>query len=136
MTSTVRRQNPSALNEPPGYSHVVEVTGPGRTIYVSGQVGYDRHGAVVGAGDFRAQATQVFRNLEAALAAAGTDFAHVVKVNTYLTDLSHRATLREVRSQFLDKDALPASTLVGVSELAHPDIELEVEMVAFVPDRG
>src|ERR1700677_2647928 len=47
--STVRHLNPQTLSKPPGYSHVVEVTGPGRTVYIAGQIGLDRNGKVVGA---------------------------------------------------------------------------------------
>src|SRR5258708_9922270 len=70
--------NPPTLSAPPGYTHVVEVTG-GRTIYIAGQIALDRNGQVVGAGDFHAQAEQVFKNLQAALAAVAADFTHVVK---------------------------------------------------------
>src|SRR5437868_4147040 len=67
----VKRTNPPTLSTPTGYTHVVEVAGPVKTIYISGQIALDRNGAVVGAGDMKAQAEQVFKNLEAALAAAG-----------------------------------------------------------------
>src|SRR5262249_37662670 len=59
--------NPSGIGAPRGYSHVVEVTGPGRTIYIAGQLGYDPSGQVPAPGDFRAQAMQVFENLKTAL---------------------------------------------------------------------
>src|SRR6187549_2063347 len=104
--------NPPALSNPTGYTHVVETTGPGRLIHISGQIAFDRAGNLVGAGDFRAQATQVFENLKAALAAAGATFAHVIKVNYYLVDVAHRPVLREVRERYLNTDAPPASTLV------------------------
>src|SRR5258706_6281119 len=67
----VKRTNPPDLTKPTGYTHIVEVTGPNRTIYVSGQIAYDKDGKVVGAGDMKAQAEQVFKNLQVALAAAG-----------------------------------------------------------------
>ncbi len=69
----VKRTNPPALSTPTGYTHIVEVTGPNRTIYISGQIAFDKDGKVVGAGDMKAQAEQVFKNLEAALTAAGRD---------------------------------------------------------------
>src|SRR5436190_21739741 len=80
----VKRTNPPALSTPTGYTHIVEVTGPSRTIYISGQIAFDKDGKVVGAGDMKAQAEQVFRNLQAALAAAGATFADVVKMNSYI----------------------------------------------------
>src|SRR5215216_1865826 len=84
----VKRTNPPALSTPTGYTHVVEVTGPNRTIYISGQIAYDKDGKVVGAGDMKAQAEQVFKNLQAALAAAGATLSDVVKMNSYITDMS------------------------------------------------
>jgi enamine deaminase RidA (YjgF/YER057c/UK114 family) len=77
-------QNPSGLSAPRGYSHVVEVTAPGRMVYIAGQTGVDAGGRVLEG--FRAQATQeVFENLKIALASAGAGFEHVVKLNSYLT---------------------------------------------------
>ncbi len=44
MPEIVRRLNPPTMSSPPGYSHVVEVTGPARTVYFAGQLGIDRSG--------------------------------------------------------------------------------------------
>jgi enamine deaminase RidA (YjgF/YER057c/UK114 family) len=116
-----------------GYSHVVSVTG-GRTVFVAGQIAMDKEGNVVGKGDFRAQATQVFENVKAALAAAGATFADVVKMNTYIVNLTTDVlpAVREVRAQYFPSENLPASTLVGVTALAFPDLLIEVEVVAVV----
>src|SRR5215212_4053362 len=127
----VKRTNPPALSAPTGYTHIVEVTGPNRTIYISGQIAYDKDGKVVGAGDMKAQAEQVFKNLEAALAAAGAKFSDVVKMNTYVTDMDKAADVREVRARYF-KDSTPASTLVQVVRLARPEFMLEIEVVAAV----
>jgi enamine deaminase RidA (YjgF/YER057c/UK114 family) len=62
--------NPEAMHHPVGYTHLVEVTA-GRLVYIAGQVALDRTGALVGPGDIRAQARQVFDNLQAALQAVG-----------------------------------------------------------------
>src|SRR5579862_6216847 len=103
--------NPPTLAPTPGYSQVVRVSG-GRTIFLAGQVALDASRTLVGRGDFRTQATQVFANLRAALAAAGADFSHVVKLNIYLLDRANLPILREVRDQFVNTAAPPASTLV------------------------
>src|SRR4029077_11610161 len=97
LTVTVRRTpmvktrfiNPDTLAKPPSYTHVVEVTGPCPTVYVSGRLGPGLDGNVVG--DFRAQAQQVFKNLTAALAAVGATFKDVVKVNSYVADIKDMA---------------------------------------------
>ena len=125
----VERIQPDGLATPPTYSHVVKA---GNTIYIAGQVAQDERGQIVGAGDFVAQATQVFENLGKALAAAGAGFEHLVKTTVYVTDPRYRELLRDVRSRYLGSDALPASTLVVVAGLALPEYLLEIEAVAVV----
>ena len=128
----VRFLNPATLSTPPGYTHVVEVTG-GRTIYISGQVPLDKAGNVVGAGDFAAQTTQVFENLKLALTAAGATFDNVVKANMYVTDMSYIQVLREIRLKYYETNA-PASTLVQVVKLARPEFMIEIEAIAVVSE--
>jgi reactive intermediate/imine deaminase len=124
----IKRTNPPTLSKPTGYTHVVEASG-GRTVYVSGQVAFDKDGAIVGAGDMKAQAEQVFQNLQHALASAGATFKDVVKMNTYTTDMSQVQSIRDVRARYLGETA-PASTLVQVVRLARPELLLEIEVVA------
>ncbi len=127
----IKRTNPPELSKPTGYTHVVETTGPVKTIYISGQIAFDRDGKLVGPGDMKAQAEQVFANLEAALKAAGATFADVVKMNTYITDMSKAAAVREVRARYFG-ESVPASTLVQVLALARPELMLEIEVIAAV----
>lgn len=124
----VKHTNPATLSKPTGYTHVVEVTG-GRTLYISGQVALDPTGAVVGKGDLRAQARQVFENLKAALVACGASLDDLVKITIFMTDLSEIQALREVRNDYLTAE-LPASTLVQVVRLARPEFMIEIEAVA------
>jgi reactive intermediate/imine deaminase len=128
----VKRSNPPTLSKPTGYTHVVEFNGPGRTIYISGQIALDKDGQVVGAGNMKAQAEQVFKNLQLALEAAGAKFSDVVKMNYYITDMDQAPAVREVRARYLG-DTAPASTLVQVVKLARPEFMLEVEVIAAVP---
>ena len=121
--------NPPGLTKPTGYTHVV-LAADGRTIYIAGQIALDSTGALVGAGDFRAQAERVFGNLRIALASAGATFADVVKMTTYITTVANVATLREVRTKYLDPTRAPANTLIPVATLARPDLLLEIEAVA------
>lgn len=127
----IKRTNPSTLSKPNGYTHVVEVSGPVRTIYVAGQVAVDKDGNVAGGKDMKAQAEQVFKNLEAALATAGAKFSDVVKLNTYATDLAQAQAIRDVRARYFG-NATPASTLVQVVALARPEFMLEIEVVAAI----
>jgi len=127
----VKRTNPPDLTKPTGYTHIVEVTGPNRTIYISGQIAYDKNGNVVGAGDMKAQAEQVFKNLQVALAAAGAKFSDVVKMNSYITDMSKVQAVRDVRAKYFG-DATPASTFVQVAGLVRPELLLEIEVIAVI----
>lgn len=137
MFSAVKAQDKEFINpftiKPPGYTHVV-VTGPGKTIYISGQVSVDATGGIVGKGDLRKQVEQVYENLKSALTAAGATFADVVKMNTYVVNYNpaYVAVIREVRSGYLSKDNPPASTLVGVQALYHPDLLIEIEAIAVI----
>jgi enamine deaminase RidA (YjgF/YER057c/UK114 family) len=131
----VRYLNPSGLSTPRGYSHVVEVRN-GRMIFIAGQVAQDPKGEVVGVNDFRAQANQVFENLQIALQAVGADFSNVVKLNTYVLDMSQLPVLREVRDKyFANIPNRPASTAVQVQKLARDQFLLEIEAVAVLPDK-
>ena len=133
MPTKVRFLNPDGLTKPPAYSQVVEVTTPGRMVFISGQIAAGSDGKLV-PGDFRAQAVQVFENLKVALAAVGARFEHVVKINSYLLALEQQAVLREVRQLYINKAAPPASTSVRVVGFAREGVMLEVEAVAMLPE--
>ena len=109
---------------------VVEVGGT-RQIFVAGQTPRDRDGKCVGKGDMRAQIEQVGENIKAALEAAGATLADIVKTTTYVTDMRYRLDLAPLREEFLGKKG-PASTLVEISALAHPDWMIEIEAIAVI----
>ena len=132
MAATVRFINPTTLAKPPGYTSVVETTGPGRTVYIAGQLGLDMENKLVG-NDFRAQCTKAFENLKAALAGVGATVKDIVKINNYLTDMSHIGTFREIRDEQLNMAAPPASTTVAISTLARPGALFEIEAIAVLP---
>jgi enamine deaminase RidA (YjgF/YER057c/UK114 family) len=123
--------NPETIAKPTGYTHVVEVSGPGRTVYVSGQIGLKPDGTL--AKGFRAQAEQAFANLEAAMAAVGGGLEHIVKVTYYFTDIGDLPVMRELRNARFTRGPLPASTAVAISALALPDAVFEVEAIAVLP---
>jgi enamine deaminase RidA (YjgF/YER057c/UK114 family) len=127
--------NPPSLCPTFGWTHVVTATG-GKTVYVSGQVGVNERGEVVGKGDLRAQTEQTYENLRRALTAAGATFRDVIKMNLYVVGLKpeHVPMLREVRGRHVNAEQPPASTLVGVSALVGPDWLIEIEAVAVVPE--
>jgi enamine deaminase RidA (YjgF/YER057c/UK114 family) len=134
MAANVRFLNPNTLAKPPGYTYVVETSGPGRTVYIAGQLGLDLENKLVGGpGDFRAQASKAIENLKAALAAVGAGLKDVVKINNYLVDMAHIGIFREVRDSFFNMAAPPASTTVAISQLARPGALFEIEAIAVLP---
>ncbi|WP_028603108.1 RidA family protein [Ottowia thiooxydans] len=126
-------QQPASLAKPNGFSHTARAQG-GTTIYVSGQVAYDNAGSVVGEGDLAAQTRQVYFNIQQALQAQGASTDDIVKTVLFVRDLDTEKArvIREVRASFLRPDGPPASTMVGVSSLARPELLLEVEAIAVV----
>ena len=137
MAANVRFSNPKTLAKPPGYSYVVEATGPNRLIFIAGQLGLDTENKLVGmAGDFRAQANKAIDNLKLALADVGATIKDVVKINNYLVDMSHIAIFREVRDQHFNMAAPPASTTVAISQLARPGALFEIEAIAVLPAKS
>jgi enamine deaminase RidA (YjgF/YER057c/UK114 family) len=130
----VQFKNSSDISSPAGYSHAV-VVNSGKIVFLSGQVGLDKHGEMVGKDDFHAQVAQVFSNLRWALAAAGATPNDLVKLNYYVVGLNHDklVAIRDVRDQMINKEHPPASTLAGVQTLFREDALIEVEAVAVIP---
>jgi len=131
--SSHRFINPDTIAKPTGYTHVVEARGS-HLVFISGQVAFDAQGSLVGPGDMRAQAEQVFENLKAALAAVGAGFDDVVKVTFFIVDMSQMPVVREVRNRYLNPQRPPASTAVEVKGLVRPELMLEVEALAVLAD--
>ncbi|PYM99151.1 MAG: hypothetical protein DME07_20495 [Candidatus Rokuibacteriota bacterium] len=103
----------------------------GRLLYISGQVAWDPSGHIVGKGDVRAQARQTFQNLRGVLQAAGGDLDSLMKLTTYITKIEDFPAVAEARRETFTGE-LPASTLIVVKSLFHPDFLIEVEGVAAV----
>lgn len=95
------------------YSQAVKVS---NTVYLSGQIPLEPETMEMVAGDFSAQATQVFKNLAAVCAAADGSLASIVKLNIYLTDLSYFPVVNEVMGEFFQQP-YPARAAIGVKEL-------------------
>jgi enamine deaminase RidA (YjgF/YER057c/UK114 family) len=117
--------------DPPIYSQAVKVSGAETILYLSGQVAYDDNGGVAHPGDFKAQARAALQAVKAQVEAGGGTMANIVKVNTYLTDIRHRADYGPIREEFFGKNKkMPASTLVAVTALAQPEFLIEIEAIA------
>ena len=114
------------LGEP--ISHYTDAVRFGDLLFVSGVAPVDAEGHLIGAGDVVAQARQVFANLRRVLQSAKADFGDVLKVTVYLTDVADRTKINPVRQEHFG-DSRPASTLIGINELAIPGMKIEIEAV-------
>lgn len=130
VVSTIRSESLAPASGPYASGLKVSLTGA-HLVLVSGQVAEAPGEVCVAKGDVTAQAEQVLRNLVTVLEAAGACTSDVVKVTVYLRNMEDREAVAEVRRRFFG-DHLPASTLVEVSKLAHPDWLLEIEAMAVV----
>ena len=104
-----------------------------RMIFLSGQLAWDRDGNTVGKGDMRAQFEQVGQNLKNGLEAAGASLDDVVKAVTYVTDMDAFFECVDIRQKYFGP-GWPTSTTFEVSRLAHPDMMIEIDMIAVVDD--
>ncbi len=114
-------------------SHYTDAVRFGDLLFVSGAAAFDSDGNVVGKGDVVTQTRVVLQNIRDALQEVGADMGDVLKVTVFLTDIADRAAVNPVRKEFFG-DAKPASTLFEVSALAVPDMLVEIEAIAGIPE--
>jgi 2-iminobutanoate/2-iminopropanoate deaminase len=104
----------------------------GELLFISGCVPMDTGGKLVGGGDLERQTRKVMENLQTVLAAAGTDFAHVLKTTVFMTDIGRRGIPDAVRREYFAAHR-PASTIIEVTALTAAGIEIEIEAIAALP---
>jgi enamine deaminase RidA (YjgF/YER057c/UK114 family) len=136
MPKLVQPINPPTLPKPVGYSHAWEVQG-GKTVYIAGQVAFDKEGRVVGRGDLVAQFRQVCENLKALMLSRGGQLNDIVKLTIYvLSKAEYKARAREIGQVYREYFGrhFPAMTLVEVKGLYDDDqgTLIEIEGVAVV----
>jgi 2-iminobutanoate/2-iminopropanoate deaminase len=129
--ANIEKYAAKSVFDPPAYAQAVKVSGAQTMLFLAGQVDYDAQGNCAHPGDFKAQTRAVFEALKAQVEAGGGALANIVKINTYVTDIRNRPDYAPIRSEFFSGKA-PASTMVAVSALAHPDFLIEIEAIAVI----
>lgn len=113
-----------------GYSRAVKV---GNMVFVSGSTAIQPDGSVTGVGDAYAQTIAALRTIEKALQQAGASLKHVVRTRMFATNLDRAEAIGKAHAEFF-RDVRPASTLVEVSRLVHPDMLIEIEADAVITE--
>jgi 2-iminobutanoate/2-iminopropanoate deaminase len=116
-----------------GFSQIVSVQS-GRTVYLSGQVAWDKQQQIVGEGDLRAQTWQTFKNIETAMQAAGGNLSDIVSMRIYIVEekLAEDHHVAEGLKAFFAASEAPATTWIGVRALANKDFLIEIEAIAVI----
>ncbi len=127
-----RNVNPWTWQDQFGFSQAIEVTGAERVLFCAGQTSSGPDGATLHPDDMRGQTEAALDNLETVLREAGMSLADVVRLTYYVTDMDrYFAEGAEVVGERLAAAGVqPASTLLGISRLAFPDLLIEVEATA------
>jgi 2-iminobutanoate/2-iminopropanoate deaminase len=122
--------NPEGIPTPERYTHVVKA---GNILFISGQVGRNADGDIVGPG-MREQFDQTLTNITIALKSQGADISNIAKITTYVTNMYEyqSAEVRAIRTKHFGNHK-PASTSVEIVQLANPAYKVEVEAIAILP---
>ena len=119
------------VNPELGFAEATIVSGTGRVVHLSGNVGFDEDGKLV-PGGIEAEARQTFANLERTLERAGGSFDDIVKIAAFIVDRGDYPGYASVRQE-LFAERLPASSTVVVADLV-VDARIEIEAVAFITE--
>lgn len=131
---SIQKINPPTLLKFDGLAQVVVAAGGGSTVYIAGQSAYTNTFELVGAGDYRAQATQALHNLRTAVEAAGGTVENIVSSTVYIKGLNGQASEQVMAAMATAIDGKPfpahAFSMIGVEALSGPDLLIEISAVA------
>src|SRR5690242_7406023 len=128
-----RQVQAEKIRQPSGhFSHAISVDAKGRLVFISGMTARRADGSIAGVGDIEAQTRQVCENLKSAVEAAGGSLDHVCRVDVYVRNMEHVDAIHKVRREYFHAPA-PASTMVEVTKMVHPDYLIEINAIAVLP---
>src|SRR3954467_1021600 len=122
------------LRQPSGvFSHATVIEAKGRLVFISGMTARRADGTIAGVGDIEAQTRQVCENVKAAVEAAGGGIDDICRGEVYIPNMEQFETIHKVRREYF-KEPLPASTMVEVVKMTHPDYLIEINAIAVIPE--
>jgi 2-iminobutanoate/2-iminopropanoate deaminase len=121
------------LGRPSGhFSQATMIEARGRLVFISGLTARRADGTIAGVGDIEAQTRQVCENLKAAAEAAGGTIDDICRVDVYIRNMEQFDAIHRVRREYF-REPLPASTMVEVVKMTHPDYLIEISAIAVIP---
>ena len=132
---TITHINPPSMHHSPAFTQAIAVSGNVRTVYIGLQFAQDADGRVVGAGDVVAQTTQVLKNFDACLAAAGAGHEHVVRLGIYVTQGQDMMAAAQAGMQWWGMQPNPPTNSgMFVAGFFPPDYLVGIEGIAVIPE--
>ena len=120
------------LRQPSGvFSHATMIEAAGRLVFISGMTSRRADGSIAGVGDIEGQTRQVCENIKAAVEAAGGTMDDICRVDVYIRNMEQFDTIHRVRREYF-REPLPASTMVEVVKMTHPDYLIEINAIAVI----
>jgi enamine deaminase RidA (YjgF/YER057c/UK114 family) len=113
------------------YSPAVKTTG-GTTIYMAGQTGYQDERGETYPADFDGQVRVAFERMRKTLESAGGKLDDIVTMTVFITDMANGTRFTQLRKDFFSDGRYPASALIGIKELARPEMMIEIQAIAVV----
>jgi 2-iminobutanoate/2-iminopropanoate deaminase len=130
----VQFTNPSAAPVIGGFSNTVEIDlGTCRMIVIAGQTSYDKAGNMVGKDNFEKQAERIFELLKAYIEEAGGKMSDIIKLNTYLVNMSDLGSYVRIRNKYVNTAKPPAATIVQIEKLWQEGLLIETEATVIIP---